>query len=64
MVHDRAVDYPIKVDRYPEDCTIANPTKLGGFIMGYMVAAQCTCSWLELLQDAVAGTFTHAVHRN
>ena len=64
MLHDRAVDYPIRVDRYPEASTVANPAQLGGVIMGRLVAAQRTCSRLDLMQDAVAGIFTHAHRRN
>ena len=64
MLHGRAVDYPIKVDRYPEASTVANPAQLGGVIMGRLAAAQRTCSRLDLLQDAVAPIFTHAIRRN
>ena len=64
VLHDRAVDYPIKVDRYPEASTVANPAQMGGVIMGPLVAAQRTCSRLDLLQDAIAGIFTHAHRRN
>ena len=63
MLHDRAVEYPIQVDRYPEHSTVANPAQLGGVIMGRLVAAQRTCSRLDLFQDAVAGVFTHAYKR-
>ena len=63
VLHDRAVDYPIRVDRYPEGTTVANPAQLGGVIMGRLVAAQRTCSRLDLFQDAVAGIFTHAHRR-
>jgi hypothetical protein len=62
-LHDRAVDYPIQVDRYPEGSTVANPAQLGGVIMGHLVAAQRTCSRLDLFQDAVAGILTHAYNR-
>ena len=55
VLHDRAVDYPVLVDRYPEATTVANPAQLGGVIMGRFVAAQRTCSRLDLFQDAVAG---------
>jgi hypothetical protein len=64
VLHDRAVDYPIQVDRYPEGSTVANPAQLGGVIMGRLVAAQRTCSRLDLFQDAVAGILTHAHRRN
>ena len=60
VLHDRAVDYPFQIDRYPEVSTVANPSQLGGVIMGRLVAAQRTCSRLDLFQDAVAGIFTHA----
>ena len=63
-LHDRAVDYPIQVDRYPEGSTVANPAQLGGVIMGRLVAAQRTCSRLDLFQDAVAGILTHAHNRS
>jgi hypothetical protein len=63
-LHDRAVDYPIQLDRYPHASTVANPTQLGGVIMGRLVAAQRTCSRMDLFQDAVAGIFTHAYRRN
>jgi hypothetical protein len=63
-LHDRAVDYPIQLDRYPHASTVANPTQLGGVIMGRLVAAQRTCSRMDLFQDAVAGIFTHAFRRN
>ena len=59
-LHDRAVDYPIRIQRYLESTTVANPAQLGGVIMGRLVAAQRTCSRLDLFQDAVAGIFTHA----
>ena len=64
MLHDRAVDYPIRIDRYPEASTVANPAQLGGVIMGRLVAAQRTCSRLDLFQDAVAGIMTHAHNRH
>ena len=64
VLHDRAVDYPIRVDRYPEASTVANPAQLGGVIMGRLVAAQRTCSRLDLFQDAVAGIMTHAHNRS
>jgi hypothetical protein len=64
VLHDRAVDYPIRVDRYPEASTVANPSQLGGVIMGRLVAAQRTCSRLDLFQDAVAGIMTHAHNRH
>jgi hypothetical protein len=64
VLHDRAVDYPIQVDRYPEASTVANPSQLGGVIMGRLVAAQRTCSRLDLFQDAVAGIMTHAHNRH
>jgi len=63
VLHDRAVDYPIRVDRYPEGTTVANPSQLAGVIMGRLVAAQRTCSRMDLFQDAVAGVFTHAHRR-
>jgi hypothetical protein len=63
VLHDRAVDYPIQVQRYPEATTVANPAQLGGVIMGRLVAAQRTCSRLDLFQDAVAGIMTHAHSR-
>eukprot|EP00667_Euglena_gracilis_P000109 EG_transcript_109 len=63
VLHDRAVDYPIRVDRYPEGTTVANPAQLAGVIMGRLVAAQRTCSRMDLFQDAVAGIFTHAHRR-
>ena len=63
VLHDRAVDYPIRVDRYPSGSTVANPAQLGGVIMGRLVAAQRTCSRLDLFQNAVAGVFTHAYRR-
>jgi hypothetical protein len=59
-LHDRAVDYPITIQRYPEVTTVANPSQLGGVIMGRLVAAQRACSCLDLFQDAVAGILTHA----
>ena len=64
VLHDRAVDYPIRIDRYPEASTVANPAQLGGVIMGRLVAAQRTCSRLDLFQDAVAGIMTHANNRH
>ncbi len=63
VLHDRAVDYPIRVDRYPHGTTVANPAQLAGVIMGRLVAAQRTCSRMDLFQDAVAGVFTHACRR-
>ena len=63
VLHDRAVEYPIQVDRYPHATTVANPAQFGGVIMGRLVAAQRTCSRLDLFQDAVAGIFTHAHRR-
>ena len=63
VLHDRAVDYPIPIQRYPHNTTVANPTQFGGVIMGRLVAAQRTCSRLDLFQDAVAGIFTHAHRR-
>ena len=60
VLHDRAVDYPIQIDRYPEASTVANREHLGGVIMGRLVAAQRTCSRLDPFQDAVAGVFTVA----
>ena len=63
VLHDRAVDYPIRVDRYPHGTTVANPAQLAGVIMGRLVAAQRTCSRMDLFQDAVAGIFTHAHKR-
>ena len=33
-LHDRAMEYPIQVDQYPEATTVANPSQLGGVIMG------------------------------
>ena len=62
-MHDRAVEYPIQVDRYPEATTVANPAQLGGVIMGRLVSAQRLCSRLDLFQDAVAGVFNHAHRR-
>ena len=47
-LHDRAVDHPVRVDRYPHSTTVANPAQLGGVIMGRLVAAQRTCSRLDL----------------
>jgi hypothetical protein len=64
VLHDRAVDYPIQVHRYPEATTVANPAQFGGVIMGRLVAAQRTCSRLDLFQDAVAGILTHAHNRH
>ena len=29
VLHDRAVEYPIQVDRYPEATTVANSSQLG-----------------------------------
>ena len=63
VLHDRAVDYPIQLDRYPHVSTVANPSQLGGVIMGRLVAAQRACSRMDLFQDAVAGIFTHAFQR-
>ena len=63
VLYDRAVDYPIQVDRYPHGSTVANPAQLGGVIMGRLVAAQRTCSRLDLFQDAVLGILTHAHRR-
>ena len=63
VLHDRAVEYPIQVDQYPEAATVANPSPLRGVIMGRLVAAQWTCSRLDLFQDAVAGVFTHAINQ-
>ena len=63
VLHDRAVEYPIQVDRYLEATTVANPSQLEGVIMGRLVAAQRTCSRLDLFQDAEAGVFTHAINR-
>lgn len=64
VLHDRAVEYPIQVDRYPEASTVANPAQFGGVLMGRFVAALRTCSRLDLFQDAVAGVLTHAHRRN
>ena len=64
VLHDRAVDYPIQIDRYPEASTVANPAQLGGVIMGRLVAAQRTCGRLDHFQDAVAGIMMHANNRN
>ena len=63
VLHYRAVDYPFQIDRYPEVSTVANPSQLGGVIMGRLLSAQRTCSRLDLFQDAVAGIFTHAHRR-
>jgi hypothetical protein len=63
-MHDRAVGYPIDIDRYPEGGTVANPAQLGGVIMGRLVAAQRTCSTMALFKDVVAGIFTHCVRRH
>ena len=63
VLHDRAVEYPITIDRYPAASTVANPAQLGGVIMGRLVAAQRACSRLDLFQDVVAGVFTHAHRR-
>jgi hypothetical protein len=62
-LHDRAVEYPIHIQRYPAGSTVANPMQFAGFIMGRLVAAQRGCSRLDLFQDAVAGIFTHAFRR-
>ena len=58
VLHDRAVEYPIVIDRYPEASTVANPAQLAGVIMGRLVSAQRLCSRMDLFQDAVAGIFT------
>ena len=63
VLHDRAVDYPIKIARYPHGATVANPSQLQGVVMGRLVAAQRTCSRLDLFQDAVSGIFTHSFAR-
>ena len=63
-MHDRAVGYPIKIDRYPEAGTVANPAQLGGVVMGRLVAAQRTCSTIALFKDVVAGIFTHCNRRH
>jgi len=63
VLHDRAVDYPIQLYRYPHGSTVANPALLGGVIMGRLVAAQRTCSRLDLFQDAVQGILAHAHRR-
>ena len=60
VLHDRAVQYPIQLDRYPHSATVANPSQLGGVLMGRFVAAQRTCSRMDLFPDAVAGVLTHA----
>lgn len=64
VMHDRAVGYPIRVDRYPEAGTAAPATQLGGVVMGRLVAAQRQCSSMELFKDAVAGVFTHCINRH
>jgi len=63
MTYDRAVEYPIQIDRYPAASTVANPAQLGGVIMGRLVAAYKQCSRVNLFQDAVQGIFTHAYRR-
>jgi hypothetical protein len=63
VLHDRAVEYPITIDRYPEATTVANPAQLAGVVMGRLVSAQRLCSRMDLFQDAVAGIFTHAYRR-
>ena len=48
VLHDRAVDYPIKIARYPHANTVANPAQLQGVVMGRLVAALRRCSRLDL----------------
>jgi hypothetical protein len=62
-LHDRAVEYPIRIDRYPHVTTVANPQQLSGVIMGRLVAAQRQCSRVDYFKDTVAGIMTHAHRR-
>jgi hypothetical protein len=64
VLHDRAVEYPITIARYPERSTVAPESQLAGVLTGRFVAAYRTCSHVGDFQEAVSGIFVHAIRRH
>ena len=63
MLHDRGVDYPITVQRYPHSDTVAPSHQLGGVLMGRFIAAQRAAIYYADFKASVVGILTNAVRR-
>ena len=64
LVHDRELEYPYHIVRYPEWSSTAPRTQLGGVIFGRFTFAHEICSDLDGFKQAVGHILRHALYRH